>query len=658
MFKLISSSKSVAAHLVALLLTLFALPAFAGSASLAWNASASTAVTGYKVHYGTASGAYSTHLDAGNVLSLTVPNLTAGAKYYFAVTAYNSAGESGYSNEASATIPVAATAPLASFTVKPTNLTAAFTSTSSGTDPRTYLWEFGDSTTSTTQNPTHAYSAAGTYTVSLTVTNSAGSNKTSKAIAVTAAPQLSADFAATPTSGNVPLTTKFTATNVSAGLSTFKWDFGDGTQTSGATVSHTYTASGNYTVTLTASGTAGSAPTVTKTNFIQTSNALKAAFAANRTLGVAPMRVAFDDQSSGTINSYTWNFGDGSTGTDSNPVHTYRKPGTYVATLTVKGPAGTSVSQNMTIDVKAANDLVVAYDDAIVQYVNDATAPTTLVNVGAKQIAAVDIDRNGQSRVLVDHGRGRPRTGLWMYKSDGTTQQFESRSAVSLAVADIDGNGIDDVIADFGSDGIWWIRDTWDARRIGDGNAKQLLVIDKDHDGNDQLVASFADSRGIQVFSFQSLTWASFDARVPVWMTKADINHSGHQDLVIDFGPGTGIWAWLDNSSWKQLDTNSGVRGVTADFDQYNVDDLVVDFGAGQSKSGLWGYYNGNTWSKINNSTSAKLTAADLNADGRQNVVADFGGGKGIWAWQAGTPWKNVCKDGRTANSISAGQFK
>ena len=108
MFRIYSSIKAIAALALALLLTLFAYPAFAGQASLAWNASASTDITGYKVHYGTASRSYSTHVDVGNSLSATVPNLTAGSGYYFAVTAYNAAGESGYSNEASATIPVAA----------------------------------------------------------------------------------------------------------------------------------------------------------------------------------------------------------------------------------------------------------------------------------------------------------------------------------------------------------------------------------------------------------------------------------------------------------------------------------------------------------------------------------------------------------------------
>ncbi|TXG78324.1 MAG: fibronectin type III domain-containing protein, partial [Rhodocyclaceae bacterium] len=89
MFRALGSIRILAAIVLSLLLGVLSMPAFAGQASLAWNASASSGVTGYKVHYGTASGTYGTHLDVGNTLSATIPNLTSGATYYFAVTAYN-----------------------------------------------------------------------------------------------------------------------------------------------------------------------------------------------------------------------------------------------------------------------------------------------------------------------------------------------------------------------------------------------------------------------------------------------------------------------------------------------------------------------------------------------------------------------------------------
>ena len=70
----------------------------AGQVTLAWDAVASA--TGYKVHYGQDSSSYSSSVDAKSVTSYTVPGLTDGARYYFAVTAYGAAGttESGYSN--------------------------------------------------------------------------------------------------------------------------------------------------------------------------------------------------------------------------------------------------------------------------------------------------------------------------------------------------------------------------------------------------------------------------------------------------------------------------------------------------------------------------------------------------------------------------------
>jgi hypothetical protein len=80
-------------------------PAFAGQAALAWDASPDPTVTGYFVYYGTSSQGYSSRIDAGNLTSITVPNLTSGQTYYFAATAYNAAlVESAYSNEASTAI--------------------------------------------------------------------------------------------------------------------------------------------------------------------------------------------------------------------------------------------------------------------------------------------------------------------------------------------------------------------------------------------------------------------------------------------------------------------------------------------------------------------------------------------------------------------------
>ena len=76
---------------------------YAAQATLTWDPPAvSTDVTGYMIHYGTTSGAYSQGIDVGKTTSYTVSNLNDGQTYYFAATAYNHTGkQSVYSNEVS-----------------------------------------------------------------------------------------------------------------------------------------------------------------------------------------------------------------------------------------------------------------------------------------------------------------------------------------------------------------------------------------------------------------------------------------------------------------------------------------------------------------------------------------------------------------------------
>lgn len=74
--------------------------AWAAEVQLAWNPNTEPDLAGYRIHYGTASGVYTVHVDVGNVTTYTVPGLEDGTRYYFVATAYDtSANESEYSNE-------------------------------------------------------------------------------------------------------------------------------------------------------------------------------------------------------------------------------------------------------------------------------------------------------------------------------------------------------------------------------------------------------------------------------------------------------------------------------------------------------------------------------------------------------------------------------
>jgi FOG: PKD repeat len=175
-------------------------------------------------------------------------------------------------------------APVAAFTASPTSgnvpLSVKFTDKSTGS-PTEWKWNFGDGSeiidgnTSAYQNPTHVYSKAGTYTVKETAINTVGRNTVTKSnyIKVTTPPAPVAAFTASPTSGNVPLSVKFT--DKSTGSPTeWKWNFGDGSEIIDGNTSayqnptHVYSKAGTYTVKETAINTVGR-NTVVKSNYIK-----------------------------------------------------------------------------------------------------------------------------------------------------------------------------------------------------------------------------------------------------------------------------------------------------------------------------------------------------------------------------------------------------
>jgi len=135
-------------------------------------------------------------------------------------------------------------------------LTVVFTNTSSPifTDN---LWGFGDGITSTLESPTHTYSAAGSYTVTLTVSGPGGSDTVTRTNYIAVYVAVLADFTAAPLTGIVPLTVTFTNTS-SGDYDQSLWGFGDGITSTLEGPTHTYSAAGSYTVTLTVSGPGGS----------------------------------------------------------------------------------------------------------------------------------------------------------------------------------------------------------------------------------------------------------------------------------------------------------------------------------------------------------------------------------------------------------------
>ncbi len=214
----------------------------------------------------------------------------------------------------------------------------SFFDRSEGSLPLGYLWNFGDGTTSQEQNPTHIYATNGKYIVMLTVTNSFGQDTKSLTGFIAVGDPPVPDFSASPSQGNIPLTVAFTGMS-NGTTNSWRWDFGDGTSASVQNPIHTYTKPGIYTVTLSGANEFGTGH-ITKSGIINTGMVPDAEFIAEIRQGDPPLTVRFRDFSSGSPLAWSWDFGDGTTSTEKDPVHTYALEGRYTTTLQVANAFG------------------------------------------------------------------------------------------------------------------------------------------------------------------------------------------------------------------------------------------------------------------------------------------------------------------------------
>ncbi len=233
-------------------------------------------------------------------------------------------------------------------------------STDADGDLLTYTWDFGDGNSSTDAITDNTFNNPGIYTVTLTVEDGNGGtdSETVTITVIDATPQPpTANLVANPTNGGVPLAVSFDAsgsTDPNGDPLTYSWDFGDGKTSTGPVTGHTYTTIGTYTVTLTVDDGNGGTDTETVTITV-TNTAPTASFTATPTFGQPPLDVTFDASASNDANgdalTYSWDFGDGNSGTGVTTSHTYSNEGVYTVTLTVDDGNGGTDTESTTVTV-------------------------------------------------------------------------------------------------------------------------------------------------------------------------------------------------------------------------------------------------------------------------------------------------------------------
>lgn len=208
-------------------------------------------------------------------------------------------------------------------------------------------WDFGDGSVSSAQNPSHQYNAAGSFNVSLKVTNSFGCTKTiTKTQYVKINASVKASFNTnSPGVCAAPATVQF---NNTSAATNYLWDFGDGATSTSTNPSHTYNTNGSYTVTLITVSAQGCRDTLKRQNLLN--------IGTNHSDFSVPASVCaeepifFTNTSSPLPSSVKWSFGNGTYSDSAQASNVYTKAGNYTVKLVNDfGGCKDSVSKSITV---------------------------------------------------------------------------------------------------------------------------------------------------------------------------------------------------------------------------------------------------------------------------------------------------------------------
>ncbi|MEP6563450.1 MAG: PKD domain-containing protein, partial [Nakamurella sp.] len=296
-------------------------------------------VTSYAWNWGdgtSSTGAPSTHLYA------------AGGSYQVTLTVTDNSGAASTVSHSVNPVAAANVPPLSAFTSDCTLLTCTVDSAPASDPDGTlagFVWDFGDSSTGSGATSQHTYATAGTFTVSLTVTDNQG------ATAVVTHPVVVTAPVGTPPVANFTAGCQLldctadgsASTDPDGSITGYRWDWGDGLFTSGPTSSHSYITAGTYTLRLTVTDDSGAADSMTSTVVAAApANQLPTAVAVGSCdFLTCSINAAGSADSDGSIAGYSWDWGDNSAATTgSTSSHVYAAAGTRSVTLTVTDQQG------------------------------------------------------------------------------------------------------------------------------------------------------------------------------------------------------------------------------------------------------------------------------------------------------------------------------
>jgi PKD repeat protein len=335
------------------------------SAQLTWNNHAqyggNLSFGSYQVMESISGGAYSaaTSITSASTHSYTVNGLSTGTGYSFYINTTDVASGFGstddYSTDSNTITFGTAVALSASATAHPSSVDVtqrvSFSCAAAGGEsPYTYTWAFGDGGTGSGATTSHTYTTAGNYTATCTITDSDSTTAASGvSMTVTPLPTVVASVNYADASPGYSLTFTATPGGGSGSYVSYSWAFGDGATSSGSSVSHAYTRVGEFNATVTVTDSNGGTAVGTAVIFIQN---LTITAGVSKTAIVPGASITFSASATGGAGSpytFSWAFGDGTTGAGASVTHAYTTAGNFTPRVTVTDAVGSTNSTALAV---------------------------------------------------------------------------------------------------------------------------------------------------------------------------------------------------------------------------------------------------------------------------------------------------------------------
>ncbi len=224
--------------------------------------------------------------------------------------------------------------------------------TTGSTPSTSYSWDLGNGNKSSIKDPSAIFDEEKSYTIKLTVTD--GNKVSTKSQDITVYKKPTVDFTASSMKGCVPFDVTFNSSSTagSGNISSYHWDFGDGTTLEGRTLTqqHTYLDPTNASISLTVVNSHGCHTTLKKEKLVEVLPLLDVQFSADKQyLCKVDEPVKFTNSTTGPgIISYQWDFGNGGTSVEKSPIKVFNTKGTYTVKLTAISSEGCTASETQT----------------------------------------------------------------------------------------------------------------------------------------------------------------------------------------------------------------------------------------------------------------------------------------------------------------------